>query len=197
MNLGKTYYKSSTLTSIRLLISLVVILLIYNIYHETFHDPDFIERGLYQFNDVLEFHLMYPETIILFGLLILGPAHYYGFYRGTVFKEKGIIHNRGIPFWNKKHLYNDIKEFKIINPKDMIALVVNGDYEYFILTSDINRVISLLDQHGVKSNLDQTKYRNAIHFQKRIVTWILLVGLCVYFMQYFGVARILFRLKIP
>jgi hypothetical protein len=197
MNLGKTYYKTSTLLSIRLLIMMVVCLLVYNIYHETFHDPDFIDRGLSSFRDVIDFHLMYPETIILFGILILGPAQYYGFHRGTVFKQNGIIHNRGIPFWNKKHAYTEIKEFKIINPKDMIALVTTSGQEYFILTSDINRVISLLDQHGVKSNLDQTKYRNAINFQKRIVTWILVVGVGIYLMQYFGVARLLFRLKIP
>ena len=195
MILGKRYYKTKTLTSIRLLILAIVALLLFNLYRVTFSDPDFIEREYSTLKEVIEFHLMYPENLILFGILILFPAYYYAFHRGTVLKEKGLLHNLGLPFLNKRFLYSDLSSFKVIHPEIMVGIYDKNGNEYFIVCNDINRVIGILDQHGVQGNLDQTEYRKTQHTQKLVAYYALAIGLVVYLLQHFEVARHLFRFK--
>lgn len=193
MELGKKLYKSTSILTIKLLSILVSLVLLINLYFLTFYDPDFIKRGLQSASAVIEFNLFYPENFLFYLLLVLAPALYYAFIRGTSFYENGVIINKGLPFFNVNLPYESIENFQIIHPKFLLSIKrKDTEDEILFSVSDVDRVVAIFDQNGIKGDLgNQVKKDFSTH--RKLIYFFIISGILVYLFQYFEVARLLFR----
>ena len=93
MGAVKKMYKTSMLTSFRLLVLAVAMFFFYDFYLETYSYEKFFSEGKYGPLAVLKFHYRYPAEFISFFLLVIVPAIYYSMIRGVKFCEKGFFYN--------------------------------------------------------------------------------------------------------
>jgi hypothetical protein len=112
--LGQKIYTTKTIFSIKLMAGIACVVLLINLYYQTFNDPEYTEYMIKGFSQVVSFHLKYPYDILSYLFFIFIPSIYYSFIRGAVFYENGIIINRGFPFYNNtifcmNLLKNDLK----------------------------------------------------------------------------------------
>ncbi len=151
-------YKTSMLTSLRVLILAITLFFFYDFYLETYSYAKFFGEGQYGPLAVLKFHYRYPAEFISFFLLVLVPAFYYSVIRGVKFCEKGFYYNRGLPFLNKFVPYGDVKSFKLLHPKLAITITSQKGDIYVVADNSVERVIAILDQHNIPGNLTQDEY---------------------------------------
>jgi hypothetical protein len=193
MNLGKKLYQSSAMPSIKAMALMISIVLFLNLYFQTFNDPVFIKSGLYLFEDVVKFHLFYPEEFIIYVLTILLPAIYYGFIRGVRFYEKGIIINKGLPFFNMTVPFELIEKFEVINQKHFMSITrKDTEDDYMFSVNQIDRVLAILDQNHITGDLGRTA-RGDHSAHKKLILFFLIIGILISLLQYSGFIRQLFR----
>lgn len=171
-------------------ISMVLIL---NLYYQTFNDPTFLSQEERDFTAVVSFHLFYPQELILYLLSILLPSIYYGFIRGVRFFEGGVLINRGLPFFNIYINYSDIKNFEIIHKKHFISIKLKETEDDHLFTvNDIDRVLAIFDQQHIQGDLGG-KARPDQSAHKKLILIFLVCGILFSLVQYFGLARFIFR----
>lgn len=192
MQLGKKLYITTQISQVRWILFFILCFLFFNLYQSTFSDPQFQKLGLSTFSDMWRFHFMYPEEILLFAFVVLGPFFYYSFFRGNRFYENGILLNRGLPGFNHCIWYKDIETFRIIHPKHLVAIQRKKGDELLILSSEIEMIIAILDQQGIKGNLKESEYTKTLATQKYFLAFILLSSAVIILLQRFGIFK-LFR----
>lgn len=196
--IGKKLYRSTALKQFKLAFILIATWVFTNLYFKTYSDPDFIQIGNLTFRGVVSFHLQFPVQVIGFLLGTLFPAIYYAFIRGILFFEDGMVINRGLPFLNHCVMYKDIESFKIIHAKYLMSIKRKDvDEELLFTIRDIDRVISIFDQHGIKGELKSQFDEKSLSINKRTILLFLVFGAIVSAMQYTGlmiaINRYLFR----
>lgn len=193
MNLGKKLYHSTAMPSIKVMAIIISIVLFLNLYFQTFNDKIFIESGSFHFMDVINFHLFYPEGFLLYVLTILIPAIYYGFIRGVRFFEKGMVINKGLPFFNMVIPYESIYRFEIINQKHFMS-VTSKDTEddYMFTVNKMDRVLAILDQNHIQGDLGEAAKQD-LSAHRKLILFFLIMGIVVSLIQYSGLIRQFFR----
>jgi hypothetical protein len=193
MNLGKKLYQSSAMPSIKAMAVIIGVVLFLNLYFQTFNDPSFIRAGLYSFKDVINFHIFYPEGFIIYVLTILLPAIYYGFLRGVRFYEKGIIINKGLPFFNMVVPFESISKFEVINQKHFMSITrKDTEDDYMFSVNQIDRVLAILDQNHISGDLGGSA-RGDHSAHKKLILFFLVIGIFISLLQYSGFIRQFFR----
>jgi hypothetical protein len=127
-------------------------------YLETFTYEKFQSIGKFKVLDVINYHFHYPTEFVTFFFLIIIPSIYYGLLRGVHFYEKGFVYNRGIPFLNRTIMYEEIKNYKLLHPQRAISIHSKQGDVYVIADNTAERVIAILDQHGIPGDLAQDDY---------------------------------------
>ncbi|MBY0515277.1 MAG: hypothetical protein K2P81_00100 [Bacteriovoracaceae bacterium] len=155
---GKKIYRTSMIAPLRLVLLGLVAFFFHDLYLGTFQEDKFLSAGAFRLLDVARFHLKYPAEFIWLSTLSLPPFLYYAFIRGVRFYEKGYRFNKGIPFLNSWHKYEDIKQYKLLAPKSTLAVFTNSGDIQLVVDGNIERVIAILDQHGAKGDLTQDAY---------------------------------------
>lgn len=193
MVLGKKLYQSTAMPSIKIMAVIISVVLLLNLYFQTFSDPVFIKTGSYSFTDIIDFHLKYPEEFIIYLCTIFIPSLYYGFIRGVRFYENGIVINRGLPFFNMNIPYSLITNFEVVNQKHFMSITrKDTEDEYMFTVNNIDRVLAILDQNNIKGDLgavakeDQTAH-------KKLILFFIVFGVVISLLQYSGFIRQLFR----
>ena len=185
MKLGKRLYKSSAISSIKLMAILISIVLFLNLYFQTFSNEHFFQfldslnltKDQASLSIVFKYYLKYPEEFLVYIFAILIPAIYYGFIRGVAFHESGILVNRGIPFFNTKIFYTQIKNYKIVHQKHIIAVkILDTEDEMVFGVKNIDRFIALLDQNGISGNLDRNQ-NNVKSASLKLIFFFMIVGI--------------------
>lgn len=191
--LGKKLYKTTALFSIKVMSVMTSVVLLLNLYFQTYNDIVFTKQNVSGFKSILEFNLFYPEELIIYLLFILFPCAYYGFIRGAIFYENGVVINRGLPFFNTTVLYKNISKYEIIHPKYFMS-VKNRETEDEILFSinSVDRVVAIFDQNNINGILEST-IKKDFKTHKKLILFFVLSGVIVGFIQYSGVIRELFR----
>lgn len=152
---GKKVYKTKSTSTIKSLAVLSIVVLIINLYYQTFNDPIFMTKYNGSFEDVMKFHLRYPYDILSYLFFILLPSIYYGFIRGNTFYENVVVLNRGFPWYNVIIPYEKIETFEIIHGKLMVAIKLKESKQKYVFgVSDVDRVISLFDKNSVSGDLE-------------------------------------------
>jgi hypothetical protein len=189
--IGKKIYKTSLLPVIRVILLLIFLFLLSQFFFETFYIEGFVGDSL---KDVLRYHLTYPHELIVFCFTVVIPTLYYGFFRGTVFCDNGILINRGLPFFNHKIFYKEISSYKIVHPHFLIMLhrKETGD-ELLLSVSDIERVLSILDQNGIAGVLGENEFSKAITGHKNFLVVLIFFAVTIFVVQRFGLFRLLFH----
>jgi hypothetical protein len=192
--LGKKLYKSRALFPAKVFLLVVSFILMINMYYSTLSDDDFIKMGGKGFYDVINFHITYPEELLTFLVLIIAPTIYYGFIRGIVFFEKGIVINRGLPFFNHSVAFDDIKEYKMINPKFLMSIVrKDTDDEILFTICDPDRGVAIMDQQGIPGQLGSEEHLGQMSSQKKFVILVLFFGMVIFILQRFSLLGYLYR----
>jgi hypothetical protein len=193
MLLGLRLYKSTAIATIKLMSIVISVVLILNLYFQTYNDTVFMEKGLSGFNDVIKFNLFYPEEFITYLLFILTPTMYYGFIRGVSFHENGVIINKGLPFFNSMIFYKEIESYEVIHPKFFMSIKhkLTEDEILFSINS-VDRVVAILDQQGISGDLGG-KATTDFNTHKKLILFFLMSGIVVGLIQYSGIVRSLFR----
>jgi hypothetical protein len=193
MYLGKKVYQSRAIGSVRLTIILLSFILLLNLFFQTMSDPHFLERGDNSLASILSFHWFYPQEIIIYLLTVLIPTLYYSFIRGVRFFEKGVIYNKGLPFFNSTILYRDIEKYEVVHPKYLLAITEKETKDAHLFSiSQLDRVVALLDQSGIKGDLGS--YSVSDHSaKKKLILLFFIFGVFTALIQYSGVVRYLFR----
>lgn len=192
--LGKKLYKSRALPSARLFLLSVCAGLLVNLYYSTLSDPSFIEKGRYGLRAVWRFHLMYPEELISFILFVIAPSLYYGLIRGITFFEKGIVINRGLPFFNHCVHYENIKEYRMVNPKYLMSVIRKDTEDEILFTiCDPDRAVAIMDQQEITGKLGGEAYVTTMSAHKKFFIFVIFFGMLVFLIQHFGVMGMLFR----
>lgn len=193
INLGQKIYTTKTILSIKLMAGLACVALLINLYYQTFNDPEYTKYLVQNFSQFMAFHLKYPYDILSYIFFIFVPSIYYSFIRGASFFENGIIINRGFPFYNESILYKNVLSYEIIHSKMMIAIRLKTGKEIIFGVSDLDRVLSIFDQHDVSGDLKaQNKIKFSIH--SLITVFFFLMGLSVAIGQSsLDLSRYLFR----
>lgn len=160
---------------------------------QTYSDPHFMQYEDKSLSALFRFHTIYPQEIVIFLLTIFIPALYYGFIRGIKFYEKGVIFNRGLPFFNTVILYKDIEKYEIIHPKYLVSITErsSGD-DHLFGVEKIDRVIAIFDQSGIKGEFESANVADH-KAKKKLILIIVLFGILAALVQHFGVIRFLFR----
>ena len=171
--LGKKLYKTSMLNLFRLGIFALVIFFFNDFYLDTFTYEKFQADGRFKILDVIDYHYRYPHEFIVFCCLIISPAVYYGVIRGVGFYERGFIYNKGLPFFNKAILYNDVKTYKLLHPKKAISIHSQKGDVFVIADNSVERVIAILDQHNIKGDLAQDDYVRLISNYKKFLMMVM------------------------
>jgi len=83
--IGKKLYRSTALIEFKIIFLSIATWVLVNLYFKTYSDPDFIENGYSTFDDVVQFHIIYPAQFVGFIIGTLIPTLYYSFIRGIVF----------------------------------------------------------------------------------------------------------------
>jgi hypothetical protein len=159
--LGKKLYKTSMLWAFKFIVFALVLFFLNDFYLDTITDDRFSKmvteggsRGR-RVLDFFEFILKYPGDAISFALMIVLPAFYFAFIRGVRFYEKAVVVNRGIPFFNQKIPYDEVKTYKLLHPQLAISMhTKNGDI-FVIADEQVERAIAILDQHNIQGDLGQ------------------------------------------
>lgn len=169
-------------------------ILFLNLWFQTLKNSHFKELGYSTIQDVFLYHWLYPEELILYLITVLIPTIYYGFIRGVRFFEKGIIFNRGLPFFNTTVLYKDIKNYEVVNPKYLISIKVKvTEDEHMFSLSKVDRVVAILDQSGIQGDLG-TGHASDHVAKKKLILFFFIFGVLAALTQYSGVIRYLFNL---
>jgi hypothetical protein len=164
-----------------------------NIFIQTESDPGFYGKGV---QDVLFFHLTHPQEIITYLILFVFPSIYYGFFRANRFYEKGVLVNRGLPFYNEFLSYEEIKSYQIVHSKFLLSLFTKKDGEEILFTvKDMGRILAILDQNNIQGNLTQDLSFEHFVNQRRYIVLLLLVGVLTYVVQYYNLAYYFWRTK--
>jgi hypothetical protein len=192
MKHGKKLYKSTALKMVKVLAILISFALFFNLYAHTVQLDIFLKEGWEGRIKFWAYHLANPAELLTYILFVLLPALYYGFIRGVVFFEKGILYNKGLPTFNSFIPYSDIKSFEVISQKHFMSIKSKStDDEILFSINDMDRVVAILDQNGIKGSLGlDIKKDMAAH--KKLGIFFILVGALMYMIQYFGVVRLLF-----
>lgn len=191
MNLGKRAFKSTAPNIVKTIILVVLGLAFINLYISTFRDEKFIQLSTKAPLSVWEFYLSYPEDFISFLVVIFIPAIYYSFIRGIVFYEKGISINRGLPFFNRELLFEQIESYKVVHPKYLISITRKDPQDELLFSvRNMDRVIGFLDGHLVRVEaLDETKEAAVSGAQKKLVMIIIGFSIALLTLQQIGVFR--------
>ncbi|MAX66239.1 MAG: hypothetical protein CME66_04825 [Halobacteriovoraceae bacterium] len=193
MSLGKKLYKSKAMVSVQFVIDFIACILFLNLYFQTFKDPLFIKHFTPQFNDVLDFHLMYPQNLIVYLMAVLTPAIYYGHIRGVVLYEKGIVINRGLPFFNMAIPYSMIEKYEVIYKKYFISIKRKDTQdEYMFTVRNIDRAVAIFDQQGIKGDLGHASAGH-INSHKKLIFIFFVLGVLISLVQYSGFVGEIFR----
>ncbi len=155
---GKKIYRTSTIAPLRLVLLFLVLFFFHDLYLGTFQEEKFLSEGAFKLMDVVRFHLKYPTEFFFLTGLVIPPFLYYGFIRGVRLYEKGYVFNKGMPFLNSWHPYEDVKNYKLLAPKSTLALFLKSREIHLVVDGNIERVIAILDQHGVAGDLKQDSY---------------------------------------
>ena len=158
-------------------------------YLSTFQEPRFIEGGSYTFWDVLQFHYKYPFELGVLSALTLTPIIYYGFIRGARFFEKGYLFNQGLPFFNVWVPYEEIKQYKLLLPKSILAIFTKSGDIHVVADGSIERVIGVLDQHNVPGDLAQDAYVRLIQNVRKFFLVVITFTIALYAVSKFGWLR--------
>lgn len=193
-DLGKKLYKSRALPKAKLFLLFVCIGLLVNLYFSTLSDPTFIKKGLVGIKGVWNFHLLYPEELISFILMVLAPSFYYGLIRGITFYEQGIVINRGLPFFNHCVRYKNIKQYKMVNPNYLMSVIRRDTEDEILFTiCDPDRAVAIMDQQAISGQLGSEKNLARMSAHKKFFLFVIFFGALVFFIQYFGVLGMIFR----
>lgn len=164
---GKKIYRTSMLAPFRFILLALVVFFYHSFYLSTFQEPKFLKEGVFGFWDVIEFHYRYPFEFISISILVMTPVIYYGFMRGARFFEKGYLFNQGLPFFNTWVSYEDVKQYKLLLPDSILAIFTKSGEIHVVADGHIERVIALLDQHGITGDLAQDAYVRLIQNVRR------------------------------
>jgi len=167
--MGKKLYKTSLLNIFRLVVLAVFVFFVNNFYLETFTQEKFQTEHKFKLIDVLQYHYKYPQEAIIFFFIILGPAVYYSFIRGIRFYERGLVFNRGIPFLNRPVMYEEIETYKLLHPDFAISIHTPNGEAFVVADNNIDRVIAILDQHGIRSDLASDEFVRLISNYRKFI----------------------------
>lgn len=184
---GKKLYRSSAKNFIKFFLFFIVFILFLNLCLSTFYDQRFI--NLDEKISILDFHLMYPENLILFIFSIVLPAIYYAFIRAIIFYERGLVINKGLPFFNRFIDYNKIKSYKLVHPKGLMSIArkdIDGE-EMLFTVRDPDRAVAIFDQQGILGDFSKAELDNTVSAHKKFLITVLLFSLVIYLIQTFGV----------
>lgn len=186
-------YQSRAVGSVRLIIIIISFILILNLLFQTLSDPQFIAQNDNSLGAILNFHFFYPHELVLFLLTVIVPAIYYGFIRGVRFYEKGIIYNKGLPFFNATILYRDIEKYEVVHPKYLLSVTEKGTADTHLFSiAQLDRVVAILDQSGIKGDLGSSSISD--HKAKRkLILFFFAFGILAALIQYSGLIRYLLR----
>jgi hypothetical protein len=194
--LGKILYCSRLFVPVRLLIAAVCIFLFMNIFFQTKGDPGFIATGGGGIQEMIMFHLKHPQEIITYLFLFVFPSIYYGFIRCNRFYEKGVMVNKGLPFFNEFIPYENIGSYQVVHTKYLLSLYKKGTGEEYLFTvKDIERILAILDQNHIEGKLKQEMNLSHFYGQKKFVYAIVLAGVVTFLVQYFNLAYYFWRTK--
>lgn len=193
MELGKRLYKSTALRTLKVTAIAMNVVVLLNLYFQTINDQLFLSRADHSLKGVWNFHLFYPEELIIYLIFILFPSIYYGFIRGVSFFENGIVINRGLPFFKYVIPFNEIESFEVIHPKFLMAIKhKNTEDDILFSIRHIDRAVAILDQHGVKGDLGR-KLKGDWNSRKKLVLFFIIAGGLMALIQYSGIIREIFR----
>jgi hypothetical protein len=190
MGTVKKMYKTSMLTSFRLLILAVALFFFYDFYLETYSYAKFFNEGKYGPLAVLKFHYRYPAEFISFFFLVIVPAFYYSLIRGVKFCEKGFYYNRGLPFLNKFVPYSDVKSYKLLHPNVAITITTEKGDLFVVVDNNIERVIAILDQHNIHGNLAQDEFVKLFTNFKKFVYIVFAFTILLFLVKKLGLFQI-------
>jgi hypothetical protein len=196
--IGKKLYRSTALIEFKIIFLSIASWVLINLYFKTYSDPDFIAGGYNSFDDVVQFHMIYPAQFIGFIIGTLIPTLYYSFIRGIVFFETGVVINRGVPFFNQSVNYSDIESFKIVHPRFLISIKRKDIHEETLFTiRDVDRVVAIFDQHAIQADLGAVVDESRRSVSRKLILSFIIFGTVVSILQYTGVMieinRYLFR----
>lgn len=191
--MSKRYYKARMLKKFRYIIALLLLFFLFVLYQSTFSDPAFLASEDTTLRGALKFHLKYPEELLTFIVVVLFPAIYFAFIRGTSFFVDKVVFNHGVPFVNTDLFYENIKSYQILHPKDLVSIQSKTDKEFLVATNDLDRVISILDKQGIPGKLDDEEYARAKASQKKVFIYLFLFVTAMLVLQKTGVFRWLYR----
>jgi hypothetical protein len=191
---GEKYYRSSMLYPFKFILWGLLLVALIDFIFATSLDQEFIKNAIdwkYFFNH----HYLYPEQFLSLLFFVIIPIFYYSIFRGTNFYEKGIVINRGLPFLNKFVNYEDIVSYRTFGIKKGRVIIVKTkeDNEFILTSNDINRVIGIFDQHGVRGDLTDQLNKKMFQGQRRIIYIISLFVLFMIIAQHSGLLHYLFR----
>ena len=187
IELGKRLYRSKALTPFKILFLSVCGMLFFNLYLQTFIDPDFLEKFDHDFMGVVSFHLFYPEQLISLFLSTFIPTIYYAFVRGIYFYENGIIANKGLPFMNHIIPYNDIESYKIMHHKYLMSVKRKSFNDELLFTiQDIDRAVAIFDQHNIQGDLSKAEFRGTMTTSKKLIIFYIVFFIVVTILQFSG-----------
>jgi len=188
---GKKIYRTALLAPFRLVMFALAFFFYRDFYLSTFQEPKFIEAGRFGFWDVIQFHVKYPFELSVLSALTLTPIIYYGFIRGARFYEKGYLFNQGIPFFNVWVPYEEIKQYKLLLPKSILAIFTKSGDIHVVADGSIERVIGVLDQHNVPGDLAQDAYVRLIQNVRKFFMVVITFTMALYAVSKFGWLRII------
>lgn len=161
--LGKRLYKTGMLNIFRLIVLAIVIFFTNDFILDTYTYEKFQAGSRFKLLSALEYHYKYPYEFIMFFLLVLAPAFYYSLVRGARFFEKGFSINFGFPFMNKEVHYPDVKNYKLLHPKNVLTIHTKDNELYLVVDNNIERVVAILDQHNIQGDLSQSDFAKLIN----------------------------------
>lgn len=165
----------------------ICFMLFFNLYLQTFIDPDFLKSFDQSFIGVMKFHWHYPEQVISLILSTLVPTVYYAFLRNISFYEKGIMINRGLPFMNHIVEYNDIESYKIVHHKYLMSVKRKSLKEELLFTiRDIDRAVAILDQHNIQGDLSKAEFNGVMTTSKKLIIFYISFFVIVTILQFSG-----------
>lgn len=184
--LGKKIYKTSMLNLFRLALFGIVMFFFNDFYLETYTYEKFQINRKFEILDVLEYHYRYPYEALSFLIFILAPAFYYSLIRGVKFCERGFVYNRGLPFFNKAVLYEEIKGFKLLHPKKAISIHSKKGDVFVVADNNVERVIAILDQHNIQGDLAQDDYVKLITNYKKFMMIVIAFTIFIFVIKKLG-----------
>lgn len=193
MELGKKVYKSTAITTIKVMAVVIIVVLFFNLCIQTFYDPEFSQLEVQDYMAMIKFHLKYPYDILPFIFFIFVPCFYYGFIRGVTFFENGMVINRGLPFVNAEIPYSEIKDFEIIHSKLFMSIKRKDTNEDILFAiKDVDRAVSIFDQNGIQGDLT-SKEKLTMTIHTKLIIFFIAIGVAVMLGQSLGLSRFLFR----